>query len=111
MKHSEIIPSFLLLSYVVYSAFIPVTIAHSIILASLAGLFGYTIYLYNQKQPSMQKELVKYHEKMELEMKQQKEFYEQKLIKVENVVSGLAIANTRPTSPASRQPQDKKIIF
>src|ERR1043165_1711375 len=94
-RFHEILPGALLLSYAVYTAFVPANLAHSIILFSLAGLFGYSSYLYCQKQPSMQKELSEFKEKMEKELSQQKESYEVRLKQVEDVAAAMALSSAK----------------
>ena len=106
----ETLPGALLLSYAVYSAFVPVSIAHSIIFTSLAGLFGYSLYVHSQQLPSTKQELLNRIVELEQKTSEQKEYDELRLKKLEDVVGGLAIAGTRPSSP-SLQKNDKKIIF
>lgn len=114
MKHFYVIlPGALLLSYAVYTTFVPITIAHSIILLSLAGLFGYSMFINSQQSPSLKQELKNSHEQLELKLKQQEEFYAERLKRVEDLAGGLALANNRAGSvpPTAKVNSDKKMIF
>lgn len=78
------LPSALLLSYAIYSAFININIAHSIVLASLAGLFAYSLFLERQQKTNQTKEeLRQFSEKWEKEMNALKELHESKLSTLE----------------------------
>ena len=107
-----LMPGALLLSYAVYTAFIPITIAHSLILFSLAGLFGYSLFIYSQQSPSIKQELLKSHEQLEQKLKLQKESFDERLKKCEDLVGGMALSNSRLNSPSQpARVNDKKIQF
>lgn len=113
MKEHISLPSGLLLAYAVYSAFIPVTIAHSIILLSLAALYGFHVHISRQEKHKLNTEVLR-QLKMELkaEIAELKEAHEKKLSKVEDEVAKVQL-NTMPNkaaaSSASLSTQPRKL--
>jgi hypothetical protein len=113
MKHFyEITPGAALLAYLIYSAFVPITIAHSLILFSLAGLFGYSLFINSLKHPSMQKQMETLHEELKARIDSEKEIHELRLKKCEDATAQLVLAGTRvSSSPSPKVNSDKKIVF
>lgn len=113
MKHNyqNHLPAGLLLSYIVYSAFVPVTIAHSVIILSLALLAGYQIHISRQETIKYNKEVL---EQMKNEFASQlasvKEEHGKKLSKLEDETAKLAL-NTIPSKVAASSPQPRKMVF
>lgn len=103
------LPAGLLVAYSVYACFIPINLAHSIILFSLAGLFGFQQYLQHSEQPSLETELAKLKTDFETQIKSTKENYEIRLRKVEEENGKLALSLTRSSSSSIKS--DKKVIF
>lgn len=113
MKHLQnSLPSGLLLAYVIYSAFVPVTIAHSLVILSLAALCGYHFHISRQDN-------IKYNEKalaglkneLELKISQQKEEHAKKLAKLEDEVAKMAL-NAIPQKTTSSSPiPPRKVVF
>lgn len=91
----------LLVSYAVYSAFVPVSIAHSIILFSLAALTGFDIYIQSHQLPSMKKMVEDVRNEMFTKLQEQKEDHEVKLqeLKEEQTRQAIARANSSSSSP------------
>ena len=110
MNYQKHLPAGLLLSYAIYSSFTSINIAHSIILFSLAGLFGYSQYLQQTKHTSkLELDLAKLKTDLEQELKSTKENYELRLKKVEEENSKLALSLSRVPSSVSSSP--KKVVF
>jgi hypothetical protein len=110
MNYQKHLPAGLLLSYAIYSSFTSINIAHSIILFSLAGLFGFHQYLQHSEQPSLETEIAKLKTDLELQLKAQKENYELRLRKVEEENTKLALSLSRGSSSASST-GPKKVVF
>lgn len=91
----------LLVSYAVYTTFVPVSISHSIILFSLAALTGLDLYIQSHRTPSA----LKMMEEMKLElvqlMEKQKVEHEVKLqeLKEEQTRQSLLRANSSSSTP------------
>jgi hypothetical protein len=106
------LPGALLLSYLVYTTFVPITIAHSLILLSLAGLFGYSVFVFTQQLPSKDKQLQEKFDKLELNIKLQEEIYVERLKRCEDLTGALALASNRVGSSTSpKAPSEKKVLF
>ncbi|MBW3545206.1 MAG: hypothetical protein KY428_06335 [Bacteroidetes bacterium] len=103
MKH--LAPSFLsaslLTSYLVYSAFIPTNISHSIILFSLASLFAYTQFLLSRSTPKLEDEIAKLKSEMEKQLGKQKEFIDAKVASMEGDLTKLSFTAVKSTSSSS----------
>lgn len=105
------LPAGLLVAYASYTAFVPVSIAHSIIIFSLALLAGYQAYLSTQKTN-------KYNEEVLREMRQElvsqlesvKEAHAKKISKLEDETAKLAL-NHIPPKVAASSPQPRKLVF
>lgn len=112
MKQFPSLSSILLTTYAVYTAFVPVTIAHSIILFSLAALFAYNQFLSSIQNPSVLKEVAEFKRDLEEQMKKHKELYDEKLSGVEGELGKIAMSGLKSPSSASSKSADlKKIIF
>jgi hypothetical protein len=73
----------LLVAYVVYSLFVPITIAHSMILFSLAGLAAYNQFLLSRSTPKLEDEIAKLKRELQTQMEKQKELHDKKLSELE----------------------------
>jgi hypothetical protein len=100
----------LLVSYAVYSAFVPVSIAHSIIVFSLTLFAGFDHYLQSHQLPSTNTKIEDLRKEMSSKLEQQKADYEVKLQKVEEEMSRQAIARANSSSVSS-QPKKAPIAF
>jgi len=92
MKHLPLIPAVLLVAYTVYTAFIPITIAHSVIVIALSALFGLAAYLQFQVNPKYTQVLVKLEGELKAELSEQKEKNELRIKMLEDEMSRAAIA-------------------
>lgn len=114
MKNFQnLLPTFLLLAYAVYSAFIPVTIAHSIIFLSLAGLAGYQLHISRQVINKFNEEtLAGLKNELEIKLSQHKEFYDRKLSKLEDELAKTQL-NQLPSKAGSSSsiPSPRKVVF
>lgn len=91
----------LLLSYSVYTAFVPVSIAHSIILFSLAALFGFDRYCQLLQLPSMDKRMEDIRTELNQALNLQKETYEAKLAELKSEQSRQAIDRANASASSS----------
>lgn len=108
MKH---LPPGLLLAYIIYSAFIPVTIAHSIIALSLAILFGYHLHISRQENTKYNKEVLEQlKNEFDSKLNGTKEFYDKKLSKVEDEMAKMSLTVVAPKA-ASSSAQPRKMVF
>lgn len=91
----------LLLSYAVYTCFVQVSIAHSIILLSLAVAYSYDSFLKSIKTPSILKLMTDMQEDFNRKLKEQKESHEAKLqeVKEEQQKHHIAKINSSASSP------------
>lgn len=106
------VPGVLLVSYLLYTPFITINLAHSVILFSLAGLFGFTQYLqHSQHSSKSHEEFAKLKSDLELQIKSNKENYEIRLKKTEDEVTKIALSASRNPSSLSTARVDKKVIF
>jgi hypothetical protein len=104
------IPSALLLGQAIYLAFVPVTIAHSIILFSLAGLFAFNQFLLSKQTPCLSTEIGKLKRELEERMEKQKESYEVRLKLLEDEVGRASLTAVRSSSSSPKQ-EGKKYVF
>lgn len=111
MNYQKHLPAGLLVACLLYLPFTTLNLAHSIILFSLAGLFGFQQYLQHSEQPSLETELAKLKTDLGQEIKSTKENYELRLKKVEEENTKLALSLTRSSSVSSSIKSDKKVIF
>lgn len=113
MKHFQnTLPSALLFSYAIYSAFIQISIAHSIILFSLAGLFAYSTYLQRQETTSkINEDLRQLKLDMDGELKSQRELYERRLSKAEDEISKLGLSMVPQKVSSSSSNNKPKMMF
>lgn len=95
----------LLVSYVVYSTFVPVSTAHSIILFSLAGFSAFEQYINSHKTPSIRQDVKKLRLELLKEMETQKESYEQKLAELKQEQQRFAIERANSVSASSKTKQ------
>jgi hypothetical protein len=104
-KLKELFPTVLLIAYVVYSAFIPVQIAHSIIVIALVVLFGLHFHISRQDN-------IKYNEKalagLKNEMDEKMANYEKRLAKLDDDLakthlSLAGVKNVPEAKPAPRK--------
>lgn len=112
--YKQHVPGALLLAYAVFTAFIPVTIAHSIILFSLAGLFGFQQFLSHQeKNKQSENALEQFKQELEIKLAQQEELYGKKLSKLEDELGKVSLATIKSSSsPSSKSSSsDKRYIF
>lgn len=112
LLNKDYIPSVLLVSYLVYCSFIPITTPHSIILCSLAALFGYQQYLLRHDHTSkLEKDVAQLKSNLEQELRQQKELHEVSLKEMKEEVSKVSLTLVQRASPSPSSKTDKKIIF
>jgi cytochrome c-type biogenesis protein CcmH/NrfG len=102
------LPGTLLLAYSVYSAFVPISIAHSIVLFSLALLTGFDIYIQSHQLPSITKKIENLKNEMLEQFKKDKEIYEDKLqeLKFEQSRQSIERANFS-SAPSVKKPAIK----
>lgn len=91
----------LLLSYTVYTAFVPVSIAHSIILLSLAGFTAFDQYIKSHHLPSITKRMDELRLELLKELQTQKELHEGKLQELKSEQSRQAIERANQISASS----------
>lgn len=108
MKITKHIPSALLLGQAVYLAFVPVSIAHSIILFSLAGLFAFNQFLLSRETPRLSTELEKLKQELEKQMEKQKELHELRLKSIEDEIVRASLSTVRNPSSSSSPKLDAK---
>lgn len=101
----------LLIAQAIYLAFVPVSIAHSIILFSLAGLFAFNQFLLSRETPSLSTELEKLKQELEKQIQKQKEFHEARLKNIEDELSKASLTSVRSSSSSSRFEAAKKFEF
>lgn len=112
MNYQKHLPAGLLVAYLLYSPFISINISHSIILFSLAGLFGFHQYLQHSELTSKFKtEVAKLKTDLEQEIKSNKENYELRLKRVEEENTKLALGLARAPSSTSSPTTPKKVMF
>lgn len=99
----------LLVAQAIYLAFVPTTIAHSIIVFALAGLFAFNQYLLSQETPSLSIELEKLKKELEQQIEKQKETYDSKIKAVEDELSKAALGSLKSSSTSSSPA--KKYVF
>lgn len=94
----------LLLSYAVYSTFVPVSIPHSIILFSLAAFAALEQYLNSHKTPSILQEVERVKEELLKEMQKTKETYELRLAELKQEQQRINIdrANEKASVPSKK---------
>jgi hypothetical protein len=110
-QFQDYLPSVLLFGYAVFSAFIPVTIAHAIILFSLAGLFGFQTHISRLATTKLNQEaLDSLKNELDSKISAQKEFYDKKLSKLEDEMAKVQL-NTLPSKTVSSSPAPRKVIF
>jgi hypothetical protein len=112
MKHLQVyFPLTLLLAYCVFTAFVPATIAHSIIILSLATLSGYSIHISRQENLKYNKEVLdSLKNELEAKLMEQKGFHDKKLSKLEDELAKVQL-NTIPRASSSSSPQPRKVVF
>ena len=104
-------PPALLLAYAIYSTFIQINVAHSIIILSLAILAGYQAFLSRQENTKFNKEILEQmREDFGSQLNGVKEFYDKKLSKLEDEVAKVQL-NTMPTKASSSSPAPRKLVF
>lgn len=101
----------LLIAQAIYLAFVPVSIAHSIILFSLAGLFAFNQFLLSKQTPRLSTELSKLKSELEQQIQKQKESYEIRLKSVEDELSKASLTSVRSSSSSSKLDAAKKFQF
>lgn len=100
----------LLIAYAAYSATIQITIAHSIILFSLAGLFAFNQFLLSRETPRLSTEIEKLKKDLEGQIQKQKEIQDVRIKNAEDEVSRVGLANLKSTSAPSK-PEPRKFNF
>jgi hypothetical protein len=107
-KIKNYFPTALLISYVIYSAFIPVTIAHSIIVIALVVLFGLQFHISRQ-------EINKYNEKvlegLKNEMDEKLANYEKRMARLEDEIGKTQLSVAGAKNAPEKQPQPRKISW
>ena len=108
MKAAPYISAALLVGYAVYSVFGQITIAHSIILFSLAGLFAYNQFLLSLSTPKLEDEIAKLKSELQTQMEKQKESHDRKLSELEQEMTKISLSVVRSSSAPSKPASDKK---
>lgn len=88
----------LLLPYLVYTAFVPVSIPHSIILLSLAVLTGFELFLRYQQHPSLHKLL----EQSLQEQTKKLEAYDARILELKQELSRMSLERVNSASASSK---------
>ena len=103
----------LILAYLLYLGFVPVTVAHSIILVSLVGLYGFQEFLTRPEKINYEQLLAQLKESLEKQLAQNKEEVNAKFTAVEGEVQKISLQIIKASSSSStfKKPDDKKIIF
>jgi hypothetical protein len=105
----------LLIGYAVFTVFAPqITIAHSLILFSLAGIFAYNQFLLASEQPSLNDEIAKLKSELEQQIQKQKEHSDAKLASIEGEVTKISLSVVRTSSSSSSTkpaPEKKAYTF
>jgi len=101
----------LLVAQAIYLAFVPASIAHSIILFSLAGLFAWNQFLLSRDTPKLQTELAKLKSEFGQQMQTHKETYEQKLKDLEGEMTKVAMSHLKSPPSSSARPEPRKVVF
>lgn len=102
----------LLVGYVIFTTFTNISIAHSIILFSLAGLFAYHQFLLSRQQPKLEAEIAKLKSEMEEQIKKLKESHDKKLSELDGELSKISLSVVRSSSsPSSKSPEAKAYKF
>ena len=92
----------ILVTYLLYTAFVPVSMAHSIILLSLAALCGFDFFLKQHQQPRMEKQMSDFQEEILKLLNTQKEEHEVKLLELKNEQSRQSIERANSSSASSK---------
>lgn len=94
----------LLVSYAVYTGFVQISIAHSIILLSLAGFAAFDQYIKSHHTPSLEKKMDELRLELNKELQTQKESNEAKLqeLKEEQTRQSIARANASSSSSTKK---------
>lgn len=99
----------LLVGYVIYLAFIPASLPHSIIFTSLAGLFAYNLFLLSRTTPQLEEEIAKLKRELVEQMEKQKELHGKKIADLEGEVGKLSLSSIKASSsPSSSKGQARK---
>ena len=102
----------LLVAEAIYLSFVPaLTIAHSIILLSLAGLFAFNQFLLSKQTPSLTTELGKLKSELEKQIEKQKESHDLRLKGVEDELSKMSMTSLKSSSASSKADNKPKYIF
>lgn len=109
MERLKVIAYSYLPFYIIYLAFIEVTVAHSIIASALATLYGYQLYLSTLESNKFKKELAVLQSALDQRVGQIKEATDAEFSKLRDEVSKVAITASRlpPSSSPAYKNTDK----
>lgn len=109
MERLRVIAYTYLPAYIIYLAFIEVTLAHSIIASALTTLYGYQLYLSTLESNKFKKDLALLQSTLDQRVSQIKEASDAEFSKLRDEVSKVAIAASRlpPSSSSSYKNTDK----
>lgn len=93
----------LLFCYAVYTAFVPVSIAHSIILFSLSLLTGFELYIQSHQLPSVLTRIENSRNELQKVMDKDRESFDKKLKELQEDMSRQAIARANQNTGAPKK--------
>lgn len=113
MNYNKYFTPALILSYIIYLGFVPVSIAHSIIFVSLVGLYGFQEFLTRPEKINYKQILEQMQKDFEDKLAKNKEEVNAKFTAVEGEMSKVAMQLIRSSSSAKPQsrPEEKKVLF
>jgi nicotinic acid mononucleotide adenylyltransferase len=111
MKYKPFFVPGLLLAYLVYLAFTPTTIAHSIIFLALASLYGFQEFLTRPEKTDYLQKLAQLEERMNERLTKQKEELDVKVQAVDAEVTKMVLNTLRPSASAASKKPENKIVF
>jgi hypothetical protein len=101
MKHVHF---YFLPAYIIYLGFVPVTPAHAAIVAALATLYGYQLYLNTLESIKLNKELATLREEFNQRVGQIKEASDEEISKLRDEVGKVALVASRLPSSSVNKP-------
>lgn len=90
--------------YIVYTGFVPVSIAHSIILLSLSAFAAFELYINSHQLPSTQKKIDDVKNELFTELKKQQETFEARLQEIKDEQTRTAMLRASAPSAPKKAP-------